>query len=123
VTLWIPAGSYRFRVDQFDLQFFSGETNHCTVPECTTATVSTMGMQQVVTEQTIDYTYDPLNRPAPTRDFRKGLTGASYDDSSSYPYTYDPVGNRVSEINGSETDQYAFDAANRLARLNGQIHT
>lgn len=58
VTLWIPAGSYRFRADQFDLQFFSGETNHCTVPECTAATVSTLGMQQVVTEQTIDYTDD-----------------------------------------------------------------
>jgi hypothetical protein len=41
-TLWIPAGSYRFRSDQFDLQFFSGETNHCSVPECTTATINSL---------------------------------------------------------------------------------
>lgn len=80
-------------------------------------------MQQVVAEQTIDYTYDPLNRPAPTRDFRRGLTGANYDDGSSYAYTYDAVGNRVSEINGSETNQYTYDAANRLASVNGQAYT
>ena len=113
VTLWIPAGSYRFRADQFNLQFFSSETNHCTVPECTAAVVSTLGMQQVVTEQTIDYTYDPLNR----------LTGASYDDGSSYAYTYDAVGNRLTETAKDETNQYTYDAANRLASVNGLTYT
>jgi hypothetical protein len=44
MALWIPTGSYRFRADQFDLQFYSAEENHCTVPECTSATVSTLGM-------------------------------------------------------------------------------
>ncbi|MHB8089309.1 MAG: hypothetical protein ACYDH2_13785 [Anaerolineaceae bacterium] len=49
--------------------------------------MSTLGMQQVVTEQTIDYTCNPLNRPAPTRDFRRGLTDAHYNDGSSYACT------------------------------------
>ena len=113
VTLWIPAGIYRFRADQFDLQFFSAEENHCTVPECTTAAVTTLGMQQVVTEQTIDYTYDPLNR----------LTGAVYDDGSSFAYTYDAVGNRLTDTVGDVTNRYVYDAANRLASVNGQAYT
>jgi hypothetical protein len=83
VTLWIPAGSYRFRADQFELQFFSVDENHCTIPECTTALVSTMGMQQVEVNQTIDYTYDPLNRLPPRVLLAGGLTGAVYDDGVS----------------------------------------
>jgi RHS repeat-associated protein len=70
-------------------------------------------MQQVVTEQTIDYTYDPLNR----------LTGANYDDGSSYVYTYDAVGNRLTENAKNETNQYTYDAANPMASVNGQTYT
>lgn len=113
VTLWIPAGSYRFRADQFDLQFFSGETNHCTVPECTLATINSLGMQEAKVEQTIDYSYDPLNR----------LTNASYDDGTSYAYTYDAVGNRLTETKGETIDQYTYDEANRLIGVNGQVFT
>ena len=47
VGLWLPEGSYRFRADQFELQFFSDSENHCSVPECTAATVSTLGMQEI----------------------------------------------------------------------------
>jgi YD repeat-containing protein len=70
-------------------------------------------MQQVVTEQTIDYTYDPLNR----------LTGESYDDGSSYAYTYDAVGNRLTENANDEINQYTYDEANRLDSVNGQAYT
>ena len=108
VTLWIPAGSYRFRADQFDLQFFSSDENHCTVPECTTAVVNTLGMQQVEVNQTIDYTYDPLNR----------LTSAVYDDGSFYQYTYDAVGNRLTETTPSGTDTYIYNINNWVVQKN-----
>jgi len=113
VALWIPAGNYHFRADQFDLQFFSADENHCSVPECTSATVVTLGMQEVEKNQTIDYTYDPLNR----------LTGAVYDDGTSYQYTYDAVGNRVSERIAEESVEYTYDEANRLIGVNGQVYT
>jgi YD repeat-containing protein len=113
VNLWIPAGSYRFRADQYNLQFFSAEENHCTVPECTTATVSTLGMQQAEVDQAIDYTYDPLNR----------LTGAAYNDGNNYAYTYDAVGNRLTETTAAGTNQYTYDEDNRLIGVNGQVNT
>jgi len=39
-TFVLPNGNFRFRVDMPGRQFWSGETNHCTVPECTTVTVT-----------------------------------------------------------------------------------
>ena len=37
----LPEGSYRFRADLNGTQFWSGASNHCAVPGCTTASVST----------------------------------------------------------------------------------
>jgi len=36
----LPAGSFRFRVDKFNSQYWSGASNHCTTPDCTTAAVT-----------------------------------------------------------------------------------
>jgi PKD repeat protein len=41
VTFTLPLGDYRFRADKNGTQFWSGETNHCTVPGCTSAVVTT----------------------------------------------------------------------------------
>jgi RHS repeat-associated protein len=57
----------------------------------------------------ITYTYDPLNR----------LTAADYSDGTYYHYTYDAVGNRLSETTQDGTTTYVYDAANRLVSVNG----
>ena len=66
---------------------------------------------------TIDYTYDPLNR----------LTQADYSTGDFYHYSYDAVGNRMSEaqsVRGQAlTATYTYDEANRLASVNGVNYT
>jgi len=108
VSLWLPAGNYRFRADQFDLQFFSSGENHCTVPDCTEAEVVTLGYQQDTIEQTITYTYDPLGR----------LTAANYDSGVYYNYTYDAVGNRLTESTAAGVDTYTYNINNQLSTVN-----
>jgi YD repeat-containing protein len=61
----------------------------------------------------ITYTYDPLNR----------LTGASYSDGTYYNYTYDAVGNRLTETTPQGTTNYVYDAANRLTSVGGVSYT
>ncbi len=41
VVLTLPAGSYRFRTAKNGTTFWSGPANHCTVPGCTTASITT----------------------------------------------------------------------------------
>ena len=74
-----------------------------------------------VLQNTIDYTYDPLNR----------LTNVSYDeDGPTYHYVYDNVGNRTVQqvcpvhncINAIEYS-YSYDDANRLTSVNSQSYT
>ena len=63
--------------------------------------------------QTIDYSYDALNR----------LTGAVYSDGRAYSYTYDRVGNRASQtVDGIET-VFQYDAINRLTNAGGVAFT
>jgi len=38
-TVTVPAGSYRFSVKPDVIGFYSGTTNHCTVPTCTSASI------------------------------------------------------------------------------------
>lgn len=40
VTLTLPLGSYRFRADLNGVQFWSGTSNHCTLPGCESAQVT-----------------------------------------------------------------------------------
>lgn len=58
---------------------------------------------------TIDYTYDPLYR----------LKSADYSTGDYYHYTYDAVGNRLSEITPLATKNFVYDNANRLAIASG----
>lgn len=63
--------------------------------------------------QFIDYGYDALNR----------LTGAIYSEGEDYAYSYDPVGNRLTQTVGSVTTAYQYDAADRLYNAGGITYT
>ncbi|MEW6085690.1 MAG: RHS repeat-associated core domain-containing protein [Chloroflexota bacterium] len=66
---------------------------------------------------TIDYVYDPLYR----------LTEANYSTGDYYHYTYDAVGNRLTQetLIGSVplTTSYVYDAANRLTSVDSIAYT
>ena len=62
---------------------------------------------------TITYTYDPLNR----------LTAADYDSGEFFYYTYDAVGNRLTQDTLAGTNIYAYDIANRLTSVDGVTYT
>ena len=61
----------------------------------------------------IHYTYDPLRR----------LTQASYSSGETYAYTYDSVGNRLSENGPEGLKTYTYDAADRLTAINSLAYT
>jgi len=68
---------------------------------------------------TITYVYDPLYR----------LKEANYSDSRYFHYTYDSVGNRLTETKCAilpcgtpVTNTYVYDNANRLTSVNGQTY-
>ena len=121
---WIPEGkSYRFRADQYGLAYWSGAENHCATPTCNAVTITALGFDYTASDQTIEYTYDDLNR----------LTAADYDTGLYYHYTYDAVGNRTGQETAFVTDPllpptptvtaYTFDNANRLATVNTLPYT
>lgn len=74
-------------------------------------------LQQQQTTTTINYTYDPLYR----------LTAADYSTGDYYHYSYDAVGNRLTQENMvsglPSTVNYQYDAANRLTTAGGQTYT
>jgi YD repeat-containing protein len=70
-------------------------------------------LQTEMITTTINYSYDPLNR----------LTAADYDDGTFFHYTYDAVGNRLTQTTDSGTNTYAYDTANRLTSVDGVTYT
>ena len=68
---------------------------------------------QVYGSTTITYIYDPLQR----------VKEANYSNGDYYHYTYDAVGNRLTQnksiIGLLTTDTYVYDNANRIASANG----
>jgi len=82
--------------------------NHCTVPGCLEAVVEIPGGTGEV-NVTIDYAYDPLYR----------LTAADYSTGEFFHYTYDAVGNRLTQETHEGSNVYAYDIANRLIEVDG----
>ena len=79
-----------------------------------------MGMaslNQETVSQTIDYTYDPLGR----------LTAADYSTGDYYHYSYDEVGNRLSQdssaANQETTTHYTYDIANRMTQAGNTAYS
>jgi len=61
----------------------------------------------------ITYIYDPLYR----------LTEANYSSGEFYHYTYDQVGNRLTEDTHLDSHDYVYDVANRLASVDTVPYT
>ncbi|MBL6983510.1 MAG: RHS repeat-associated core domain-containing protein [Anaerolineales bacterium] len=61
----------------------------------------------------INYTYDALSR----------LTTADYDSGDYFHYTYDAVGNRLTQDTLAGTNTYTYDIANRLTSVDGVPYT
>ncbi|GMR11318.1 MAG: hypothetical protein BMS9Abin28_2147 [Anaerolineae bacterium] len=108
VDFTLPQGDYRFRADVGGEQFWSGETNHCTIPGCLEALVEIPGGVGEVSV-TIDYIYDPLYR----------LTAADYSSGEFFHYAYEAVGNRLTQDTLSGINSYFYDIANRLIVVDG----
>jgi RHS repeat-associated protein len=68
---------------------------------------------QTTTTTTINYEYDALYR----------LTEANYSTGDLYQYTYDAVGNRLTETTQSTVNSYQYDNANRLTSVNSVNYT
>jgi RHS repeat-associated protein len=118
VTLMLPEGTYRFKTDQYGIDFWSNQTADCNTPnECSEDSITVIGRDYLPNEQTIDYTYDDLNR----------LTVADYGLGLYYHYEYDSVGNRLSQVtaynNSPVTTAYTYDDANRLTTVGGQTYS
>jgi RHS repeat-associated protein len=130
VTFSLPPGEYRFRADYDGVQFWSSDVNACQVvstsstqaPGCESASVTLPGGTGEM-NASIEYEYDPLNR----------LVKATYTDPNNpaavertYEYTYDAVGNRLSQtitIDGlAAVTLYEYDAANRLVSVTSGQH-
>jgi RHS repeat-associated protein len=123
-TFMLPEGSnFRFRADQplsggsRSLITWSDPANHCIAPTCTQVKITVPETDYHSIEQTINYTYDPLNR----------LTAADYGSSKYFHYTYDEVGNRTTQelaLNSAVTSiTYDYDNANRLSAVDAQSYT
>jgi len=84
------------------------------LPRCDIGSVeagaSTTPLAQTIV---ITYTYDPLYR----------LTRAGYTDGRVFTYTYDAVGNRLSQLALSATTVYTYDDANRLIKVGAVNYT
>ena len=59
----LPLGSYRFRADYYGTQYWSGATNHCTLPGCLTASVTVGPVMTSTSTATSTATYTPTYTP------------------------------------------------------------
>jgi len=71
----------------------------------------------VVTTTTIDYAYDPLYRLVAANH----SSDAFFEDAF-FNYTYDAVGNRLTQETPAGTNTYSYDVANRLTSVDGQAY-
>jgi YD repeat-containing protein len=120
-TFTLPFGDYRFRADKNGTQFWSDTENHCTLPGCTNAVITTtvqaglLGRGKTFAAP-LPWSWNvapqpDMAAPVPLRDSSSGdlvtrtitytydplnrLTGATYSTGEAYAYAYDAVGNRT----------------------------
>jgi len=130
-TYWIAvlgpvgAGTVRFRdvssggraqtSSQTDLTglpaTWSSGTNYTNAPM--SAYAAEVSSPATVATTTIAYTYDSLYR----------LANATYSAGDVFTYTYDAVGNRLTETTITNTTVYTYDIANRLTNVGGVAQT
>jgi len=115
VTMTLPQGEYRFRADKDGNQYWSGAVNHCSIPGCLNAAITLPGGGAAAETRTITYTYDSLYR----------LINADYNSGEYFHYTYDDVGNRLTEEKKTtpagtpQVTDYTYDDANRMTSAGG----
>jgi len=119
------ADTNNHRVTVFDVASITNGENAVNVLGQTTFTAGSAATAQnrmssptgvllvVVPGTTIAYTYDPLCR----------LTAADYSGGLYFHYTYDAVGNRLTEVTPGGSVSYVYDIANRLTSVGGVTYT
>jgi len=80
------------------------------VPTDTSTPSPTPTLTPVVVTRTVDYAYDPLYR----------LIAADYSSGDFFHFTYDPVGNRLTQTTLAGANSYSYDAADRILEADGQ---
>ena len=119
------ADTNNHRVTVFDVASITNGENAVNVLGQTTFTAGSAATAQdrmnaptgvllvVVPGTTIAYSYDPLYR----------LTAADYSGGGYFHYTYDAVGNRLTEVTPGGSVSYVYDIANRLTSVGGVTYT
>lgn len=90
------------------MQFWIDDVDHSTIPGCLKAIIDIPGGTGEV-NVTIDYYYGPLYR----------LTEADYSTGEYFWYTYDAVGNRMTQETHEDSNTYVYDDANKLIDVDG----
>ena len=67
----------------------------------------------ILTQRVITYSYDNLYR----------VTNAKYSDGKVFTYTYDAVGNRLTQTTLTNTTVYTYDIVNRLTNVGPITYT
>ena len=77
VEFTLPEGNYRFRADMDGTQFWSNETNHCTLPSCTSAAVIVTGPTLISVQNTAGEMVSDLSIYAFDGDTYTGFNGTT----------------------------------------------
>lgn len=113
-SIFIPhiSNQHSLQLDINGAQFWSDIQNHCTILGCLEATVEIPGGTGEV-DVTINYYYDPLSR----------LTEADSSTGEYFWYTYDAVGNRMTQNTHEDSNTYVYDDANKLIKVDGVTYS